>query len=329
MEQVFNVILPVFGAIASGYFFGWKGMLGRDGIKAMTGFVFNLAIPLLLFRAMVMRDFSEVKNFDLVYAYFGPVVLHYFLSFFLWGRYLGLSLQERSMFAMSSIYSNLVLIGLPLILLAYGEEGLAFGTLILIFHPTILLTMSTLGMEISLIGQKTRGSHAQPTSLWQRHFSAITLILKKSLWGVVRNPVLVSILLGLFANAISLPIPAVFDTFAELMGRAAVPCALFSVGASLVQYRIRGDIGQALLLTALKLIIVPASVWACCHYIFALGPLETATATLIAGMPLGVTVYLFSVQYDVYQKRASTVILLSSLGSAITLSTLLIILPVS
>jgi len=119
-------------------------------------------------------------------------------------------------------------------------------------------------------------------------------------------------------------LPGTLERFAALIAGAAVPCALFSVGASLRGYRLRGALAPAALMVALKLVAHPLIVWALASYVFGVPPLWAKVAVLLAALPVGVNVYLFAVRYDAGQAESASAILLSSVLSVATLTLVLL-----
>ena len=103
-----------------------------------------------------------------------------------------------------------------------------------------------------------------------------------------------------------------------------MPCALFSVGASLRAYRLKGALPPAALMVALKLVAHPLIVWALVSFVFAVPPLWAKVAVLLAALPVGVNVYLFAVRYDAGQAESASAILLSSVLSVATLPLVLL-----
>lgn len=116
------------------------------------------------------------------------------------------------------------------------------------------------------------------------------------------------------------------DTLA-LIGKAAAPVSLFAVGATLATCRIAGDLREALVMTALKLLVLPVVVWASATFVFDLRPEWITVAVVAAAMPAGANVYVFARKYDIYVNRATAVVLLSTVLSVVTLTALIATLP--
>jgi hypothetical protein len=147
---------------------------------------------------------------------------------------------------------------------------------------------------------------------------------KKALRGLASNPILWGLLGGVAINLLGLSLPAALERWTALVAGAAVPCALFSMGASLRAYRIAGALRVALVVVAIKLVVCPLAVWALATVVFDVPPLWAKVAILLAAMPVGVNVYLFGVRYDAGQAESATAILLSSILSIATLSAALV-----
>jgi len=137
------------------------------------------------------------------------------------------------------------------------------------------------------------------------------------------------VLLGLAWHFTGIQLPTVVDTLTATLGKAALPCAIFAMGASLAGYRIGGAVlGEATLMTALKLGLHPLMVFLIGHYVFALEPLWLHVAVIVASVPVGVNVYLFGVRYNAGDAQAATSILLSTSLSVGTMTLLLAMLGV-
>jgi malonate transporter len=143
-----------------------------------------------------------------------------------------------------------------------------------------------------------------------------------------KNPIIVGLLLGLLFNLLHIGIPLPIDTVAKSLGGAALPCAVFSVGASLSQYRVKGSLPEALSLVAIKNLLHPLLVWLMAHHLFHLDTIWTATAVLLAGSPVGVNVYLFAQRYNALVVPAAAAIVISTGASIFTLGLILYLLDV-
>ena len=128
----------------------------------------------------------------------------------------------------------------------------------------------------------------------------------------------VALAAGLVWSLAGPPLPDLLDRFLDLLGRGAVPCALFALGATMTGYRIAGDLKDSAAIVALKLGLHPLIVWLVATQIFALSPLHTAVATIVASLPVGVNVFILARAYDTYVRRSASAVLISTALSVVT-----------
>jgi predicted permease len=214
----------------------------------------------------------------------------------------GGSFERQAIIGFGSGFGNSVLLGIPLVLTSFGEQASLPLFLLLAFHSTVLFTAITVTIEVG------RGSRAE--------LRAVPL---KALKGLVSNPVLWGMAFGITFNLLRLELPDAIDRWALMMAGAAVPCALFSVGASLRAYRIAGALKPAAMIVALKLVVHPLAVWLLATLVFDVPPLWAKVVILLAALPVGVNVYVFGTRYDAGQAESAAAILISSVLSVVTL----------
>ncbi len=308
MQATIEIVLPVFAMILCGFVVGKTPLLSAEGIKGINNFVFYVAIPALLFRSMSTLKVPETVDGSIIPAFFIPALGVFLLGILIARLALRLNLDQAAIFAMGSTFGNNVLMGIPLILLAFGEEGLLAHLFIISFHPLILVTIPTLLIEIQRSGGGDR------KSVW--------MIIGKALYSLLKHPVIFGMLAGLLWGWAGLGLWKPVETFADMLKSAAGPAALFAVGATMTTFSIGGNIAHSVMMVVLKLIVLPAAVFASCLYVFEMDPIWTAVATIAAALPSGVNVYLLATRYDVYVARSTTSILISAAASVVTLSLL-------
>jgi len=139
---------------------------------------------------------------------------------------------------------------------------------------------------------------------------------------MLRNPISGSLLLGAGWNLAGFGFPGVIAATFELIRPAAIPAALFALGAGMVRYRIRGDINAALVITLIKLLVQPLLMWWVLRYLLDVDPFWAKTGVMLAAMPVGISVYVFSRRYQCCETATATAIVLSSLGGMANISVL-------
>ncbi len=307
MSAIIEIVLPVFGVILCGYVVGKTPLLGPEGLKGFANFVFCVAVPALLFRAIARGPGIGLADFSLVYSYFLGCLIVFALALALGRALFGLSLQDLGVFGMGAVFSNTVMLAIPLVYTAFGDEGLTRIMFIVTFHSMILIPLATVVVEIG------RGSMAGVPSD----------ILRSTVASLAKNPVIVSMLAGLGWAYAGWALPGPVDRFLELLGAGAVPCSLFALGASLTTFHLGGGPRQSAALLVLKLGVHPVVAWFLASQVFALDPLSISVAVLTAALPTGINVFILAQRYDRYVARSATAVLVSTVVSAVTVAVLL------
>jgi hypothetical protein len=311
MAILLEIVIPVFGLVGLGYLAGRRAWIDRAGVRALSGFAFTFAIPALLFRSMAQMDLAGAVAWPFLLSYYLAAVAM-FAAGTLASRWLfARTLAEAGIGGLCSSYSNAVLLGIPLLLTAFGDRAGLPALLMVAFHSALMFPLVTVVVEIG------RGQGAR-----------LRQIPIATVRGLVRNPILWGLGLGLLWNATGWPLPASLESLLRTLGQAAVPVALFAMGASLVGYRLGRLPLEPLTLSAFKLLAMPALVFLLGRTVFGLEPLWLEVAVVMAALPAGVNVYVLGQQYDANAKGAAATVLLSTALSLITVSALLFLFQV-
>lgn len=308
MEILFGIIVPVFGTLAIGYAaarFGWFDEAANRGLSI---FVFNFAIPLMLFRSIVQTELPERMPWGYLISYFGGAVV-VFGSAMLAGRVLfSRRLDEQAVLGLGASFSNTAMLGIPLVVTAYGPAAALPLFALVACHGLVLLPPTTILVEAS-----RGGGQSIATLLWA--------LLK----GVMTTPIIWGLSVGLAFAIGGVPIPESVDSIAKGIAAAAAPCALFALGASLTRYRLGGNLRETLILVTLKTIVHPLLVWLLATRVFHVPDLWVVVAVTLAALPAGVTPYLFAQRYQVVHASIASTVFLSTLFSMVSLSVLLFV----
>ncbi|MEC9369304.1 MAG: AEC family transporter [Pseudomonadota bacterium] len=312
MQAIFNVVLPVFAIIAAGFACGHYRLLGPDSSEALNRFVYWVALPVLLFRAMATVDIGVVFEPGFLSAYVLGQMLVWLLALFLARTLYGRGLAEGAMHGMSGVYGNTGYMGIPLALAAYGEPAAVPTILVTVINAVLIVAVAAILIEI---GQSRGGG-------LRRLGADIGLSL-------ARNPMLISALLGMVWAATGAPLPGPLDGFTRILGAAAGPCALFAIGLFLVGRPLREGLSEVGCMTVLKLLVQPAVTAVLVLYVFDVDPLWAVIAILMAATPTGAGSFVLAQAYGLYVQRTSSVILISTVLSIFTLSAIFLIYPPS
>ena len=305
MTAAVEIVLPMFALMLCGYGAVFLRVIGGEGIKGLSNFVFFFAIPALLFRGVVNAQPAGHDQFAIVYAYFAGSLVIFFATMAA-GRWLfRRSLAEQAVMGFTTSFSNTVLLGIPILYTAFGEAALLPVTLITSFHSIVLLTLATALIEIGLGGR-----HAMA---WR---------LPKTLLALLRNPLLLAIIAGFGARGAGLRVPAALDAFLALLTNAAAPVSLFALGATLAGFSIGKAMGETSFLIIMKLVVHPLLIWLLAAKLFALAPIQIAVATILAALPAGNNGFILAQRYGVYLERTASTVLITTAISIATAAAL-------
>jgi hypothetical protein len=309
LATLLNTIAPVFGILLLGFLAVKLRWLEESGVKGLVFFVFNIALPLLLFRSLATTRLPDDIQWSFIFSFYGGSFTCFGIGVALGRWTFGRTLDHQAIFGMSAGFSNTVLLGIPIILTAYGPEATLPIFLLIAFHGPTLMPLTTALIQISRGSEVSAGEQARLVAL-----------------ELLRNPIIMGLLAGLVANLSGFVLPVGLDRSVELMGSSAVPCALFAMGASLAAYPLFGDVAPAVLLAAVKLLLHPILVWILAVPVFGLEGIWVPVAVTMAAMPSGVNAYLFGARYNAAPGVAARTILLSTLFSLATISVALLLL---
>ena len=310
MEELLQSTSPVFGLILLGYCIGWVGIIDEKGIRGLTRFTFRIAIPIMLLQAMAELSFSQPIEWSLMFAYYGGTLLAYLAGAVLGRLVFGQPLAEQAVFGLGASYSNIVVLGIPMVLLAYGDQGELPMYMILSANAAVLFFVAK-----SLQGIAA-GIHQGPVGL-------LYSVLKTH----ATQPVIVALAVGLVINLAGVRIVEPLNSMAQTLGAAVPGCALFTLGASLSRYPLRGRLKGALGLVCLKNFFHPLAVYALAFIVLDLSTTWAGVAVILAAQPAGVNAYLFSEDAETLSSTIGTTVVVSTAVSIVSLAIVLSLLP--
>lgn len=303
---ILTIVFPIFAIALFGYLMARLGVLSGRDIEGISRFVFNIAIPVLLFNSLAHVELPAAINWQFMLSYYSVVLIIYGLGLWASQRWFAHSPQEQGIFGLGASYSNMILVGLPIISTGLGDEALLPLFMLVSVHSGILFFI------VTLLAERSNG---QGLSAAQ--------IASQTLKTLARNPIILGLLSGLLVNLFAIPLPAMMNDALDMFSDATLPCALFVLGASLNAYKIAGHFKEAWVMIGLKMVLQPLLVGLLVFGVFHLDPLWSAVAVMAAGMPIGVNAYIFAHKYQAGIATLSTAILLSTLLAVVSESLLL------
>ena len=294
-----SLATPLFALVFVGYllmrFSGWPKAMS----DSLSHFVFSVAIPAMLFR--MIADFQKLPPVDirLMIAFFGGCLIVFFIGRLISWRIFRLDGVAQSVFALGGIFSNNVLLGLPLARTTLGEAAIPSVALVIAFNAILLWTLVTVSIE------------------WARHGSFSLQGFGKTLRGVLTNPIVASITAGLLFGLTGWTLPTAIDTPLLMVAQAASPMAMIALGMGLAEYGVKNGWQISISISLVKLVIQPLVVYAIARLLH-LPPMETRVVVLLASMSVGANVYLMSRQFGALEGPVASSLVLSTLLAAMT-----------
>ncbi|GAB3546674.1 AEC family transporter [Noviherbaspirillum agri] len=307
MTSIINVVLPIFGLILAGYVCRRTQCLGETASSEINRFVVWLALPALLFKVTATTTFEQAWQPGFIASVCAGCALVFVVTIVYRMRQLR-RLADASIDALSAAYANTGFLGIPLCVLVLGDEGLLPAIVATLIVACALFAVGIVLVEISLQEEKDP-------------LRAITKVSK----SLARNPLLVAPVLGACWSAGGIPLPAAVSQFLNLLGMAATPCALVSLGLFLAQKQAGRRDGATGLVLA-KLLLQPLVTAFFAFRVFELPALWANSALLLSALPTGTGPFMLASFYGREAALVARVILLTTLGSLVTVSACLYLL---
>src|SRR3546814_7084273 len=140
-----------------------------------------------------------------------------------------------------AIFSNTGYMGIPLLMLAFGEAGMLPAIITTILNGAVIMAFGIVLLELDV--------HQGKGGL---------VALTNALRGVLRSPLVLSAAAGLLVSGLGIPLPNAVGTFCDLLGASAGPCALFAIGLFMVGKSPTAGMTEVSWLVFLKLLVQPA-----------------------------------------------------------------------
>ena len=290
-----EIVVPVFALIVVGYLAGRVGLLTARAGEGLSEFVFTLAVPCLIFRTLVRAELPPVQPWGYWISYFAGVAVVWFLATALAKRYFAVSGTAGVVAGFAAGQSNTVLVGVPMILNAYGDAGAVPLFLLIAVHLPVTMTLATVLAE---------GRQAS---------------LLKLVGRLATHPIIVGIVAGAACRPVAGFIPGPALQVVDLIGSAAVPCSLVAMGVALRRYGLGADWRLPVAISVLKLGVHPLIVFLLATKVFSMPPAWAGVAVLFAACPSGINAYLFAERYGEGVPIASSALALSTALALVTL----------
>jgi predicted permease len=300
IDVFFNAVLPIFAVVAVGFAFGRGGWFDSGMATALNRFVFYIALPVLLFQLIATAPF-ELFEWKLILAYLLAELALYATGYLIARFGFKRRRSESLLLGMAASFANHVFFVLPIARQLYGDAAampvVAIITLdvVVVFVGTILILEAT--------SERAQG-----------------LSMVRLLRLFARNPQIIGIGAGVLASIVDLPITGGLELFTRFVGDAAAPCSLFAIGLILAARNDQERLLIPLVISGLKLVAMPMAMLLLITVAFQISPQWSNPAMLVAAGPTGAMPFVLALQYKIPVAVIARTILVSTLGSLITVT---------
>lgn len=312
MNSTIDVILPVFLVLGLGYMAAWTKILSEDAVDGLMRYAQNIGAPILLFKSISALDLSHAYDAGLLLSFYLGALISFCIGFagavFLFKR----ALPDAVAIGFACLFSNSLLLGLPITERAYGTEALAGNFAIISLHAPLFYTFGILWMEIA----RAHGHNLSARQIATRIVRAVAV-----------QPLIFGIVAGFAVNLTGLPLPSSVQSAVGMLATTAIPTALFGLGAVLRRYRLDGDKATVAMICGCSLLVHPGIAYLLGHSVFSASVADMRSSVMTAAMAPGVNAYLFAHYYGVAKRVNAAAVIAATALSILTIPFWLHVLP--
>ncbi len=296
MLKVLAAFVPIIALIGSGYILAKMKTDGRAVADALNFTVMNLFFPALLLRVGAETDWIGVVSLGFLVAFTGGALITYGATMLLLRRIEGTRFPDLAINGLCGSFANCAFLGLPIAGALLGQSGVAAAMM-----ASLVLLLVVVGIALILLGFASHGTF--------RLLASVTILL--------RSPIILASLAGIALYAMDLrPTGPVRDTLV-LIGSAATPCALITIGLTLADFPLAESRAVWTVVVA-KLLFQPL-LTAALLLPFELPRLWSVAAILLAALPTGAVPALLAREYGVDSRLPARASAFSTLLSMIVM----------
>jgi predicted permease len=288
---IIETIVPIFLIIIFGFILQQRGLLKREFIQEANRFVFHFSLPVLIFIGIIKSDIREVSLTSIL-SVIVPTLVILCIAFLL-ALTMGLKKGTLGSFVQTTFHGNITYIGLAVLYYMMGEEGMRRGSILIGF---LILMNNTLA--IAILSWASR----RHENIW------------KSLASVVKSPLIIGTVLGMFLLYLDIPVPILLMKTMGILANIALPMALIIIGASMSMNTIRNSFKLSGIVVFMKLMVLPSLSFAFCH-LYAIPFTDALPGIILLATPTATTSFILANQLGGDTDLASGVITLSTLLS--------------
>jgi len=306
MIHVLSLVLPLFALIAVGFAAGKVWKISIEGLAWLNIFILYVSLPALFFRLLADTPIDQFSNIAfLVRAALGTLVI-FLLGFGIARLIRRATIPASTIQGFAGAYGNIGYLGPPLAIAAFGPEAGVPVALIFCIDNSMHFTLAPLLMSVGEKGAQSR-----------------IAIIRQILNRIFTHPFILATIAGISVAWLKWSIPAPLDSFLLMLSGAAAPCALFAMGVTAALRPLKRVPPELGYLVPIKLVIHPLLMYFLLKPVQGLDEVWLYTAVLLAALPAATNVFVIAQQYRVWEERASSAVVVSTIGSLFTVTAFL------
>lgn len=309
MTSILGITAPIFLLIALGFASVRWQVLSKEHIRGMGLFVLKIALPILIFTALLKRNLSDIWQPQYFIAYGLGSLIALAAGLWVYYRHLKQPLEQAAVMSMGCAMSNTGFIGFGILSMVLGQQAAVYFSMTLIIENLLMLPI-----VLTLIALAQHNPDQGKANL--AHILAQTFV------NVLKNPMIVALFAGMLFGGMHIQLPTAFDRMLSMMAACSAPLAIFVIGGNLVGTNVQAAGKHALIVSAIKLVLMPVSVF----IIFALLPNVSTemhyAGTLLAAVSMATMFSLFGLQHGI-AARSAAVLLMTTMLMFFSVSTVL------
>jgi len=281
LERIAGIVFPIYAIVAVGFAYGrWK----KPDMAFANQLNMDIFVPALVFAALASKSFDIAENVPLL---IGCVLVVLGTGLLAWpiARMLGVATNT---FVPPMMFKNSGNMGLPLMVLAFGESALPAAVVLFFVENTMHYALGT----------------------WMLDHRA-------KLWTLWRVPVIAAALAGLAVSLTQFPVWQPLWLGGKMLGDVSIPLLLFSLGVRLNDSRnadwkvsITGAIASPLLGIAMALLV---------NLLLGLSGRDAAMMILFGALPPAVLNYIFAERYHQEPERVASLVMVGNTASLVSI----------
>ena len=294
-----NATIPIFLMMVLGVFFRKTGLLKENMINGLNQFVFKATLPVLLFGDLAKQDFAKAWNGKFVAFCFAVTLVSISLV-----ALMSMALKDKSQrveFIQGAYRSSAAILGIAFITNIYGNSGMA--PLMIIGSVPLYNVMAVIVLSFTKPGQNGMSP----------------ALIKKTLKGIITNPIILGILSGALWSVLRLPMPTILSKTVSSLGGLTTPLGLMAMGAAFNWSEAKSGMGPAFVASFMKLIglctlFLPVAVF------LGFREAELIAILVMLGSSTTVSSYVMARNMGHSGVLSSSIVAITTLGSAFSLT---------